>query len=1378
MKKYKNERKSKFYTGNRLGFTLVEAITTLVVLAIVAAVSIPSLVGYIDSSREKIAVQECSTVVEAANALGVEHVLETGVVNYDEVVPLADSSEPGKSVYSSVTKEAILKRAELEDKGEIKNFSFDPNDSHGYTQPAYLVNEEEVVVSAAAEITLAKDIVSPLAVSVEKTTDTEFKEAAGISLTSLEYTASNGIDVVYHNGGYQASSKVDIDFEHHDLEATVKQVLTCEQDEIVLFRCSGCEICDGTNNYSVTAVTAFAPGHNYGALTCVGKDQHEQTCTNVLNRLAKGDKALSEGDDLDLEPQYDDFNNLPRVGVECTDNISGNHFGDINEDVELTEDLERDIPFSLDGVYKSSGDVPAGKYKVTTCSGCGYSEYVMQMPDGLVIIDNDNDNVADKATISKESIESGNPLVFETVSEAVNYINIANKIDNQTIKLLGNVTETEAVNVAGETLTHITITSRSGNRYTWKGVDLHFASKTQADSSITLENIVIDNGNAAQIPVQASYGVTILGNGATIKNVKDCAVELTGGTFEMHDGAVITNCSSSKNSGGAISEDSNGGTINLYGGTIENCSCVGNGGAICVNSETTLNIKGNPVVVNNTATQKGNNIYLESGKTLNVVGDISGAKTIGIESADDVRNQVSGEFGVNNNASYSSGKTIAAFKNDVNDSLHAEVKDGKVIWAEEKKVDRGTGNWYNQPSDEKKDGLISVTGKTRWNKEFDKELTDDYRNKHPGEENTNIYADSPYGSEITINNNTSKYIKRFSVTIQYDYSGFYNDDRSYNFDDLVDYKVSTGSKDIGLTKDEDINDDDYNFDYGYKIDKEKKTVTIFSYDHYTQRAIDYQLRNSQIIAPGVVTSFYVDFGKPLLSDACYYIVDYNIEFIDTWATEVELKCNGDASAIKRIGYNTWDVSSCDANGNVLPNDGNIYPDGTNPIRFYLLAGNQALDSYITIKLFGNDPNLCIYEFQISRRELVANADNEGKIVIEVPALDFGLRIKHSDFDAYNYAKKIRISGAGVSKTVDIDGFKRDTYVTGIIHNKNSRDNITISILSENNMVIATGEIAQEIWKNYTAGNSYEVTVSPTAFVLKLKTFITDSSISAKSAEINIKGADVYTDNKTVNINGGSANILVVPKADKITVNLKANGKTVATKDIEIPQLGTTGSITITNDDIYTGPDIPEPDKDKVNVYVKYNGKFKDDIKEIAFCNYYNTSQPILPPYEIDNNNIIVTDDGFVVANFQLPALWTNPIAVVLKGKYNVNTEMELAKNNIMLQYSDVKNSYGGTLEVEVQSTAMKVNIHYSGNYSEIKQLKFDGAKLPYPWDIINVNPNSNNIGSFFIVTNNNTDINITIGSDVYNGIKGTYTIPWSDIQAHLGDELNVTIEPK
>lgn len=1433
MKKIAFKRKDKRCFGNRSGFTLVEAITTLVILAIVAAVAIPSLVGYIDSSREKIAVDECSTVVEAANALGVEHVLEVGVVNYDTVVPLADSSEAGESVYSSVTKEAILKRAELEDKGEIKNFSFDPKDSDGYSQPAYLVNEEEVVVSAAADITLAKNIVSPLAVSVEKTTDTDFNETTGISLTYLEYTASNGIDVVYHNGGYQASSKVNVDFKNHNLTATVKQVLTCEQDEIVLFECSGCDICDGTNNYSVTAVTAFAPGHNYGALTCVDKDQHEQTCTNVLNRLAEGDKALSVGDTLDLEPQYDIYN-LPRVGEECEPKIiDGEHFGDITKDVEFTKDLERDIPFSLDGVYKSSGDVPAGKYTVKTCSGCGYSEYVTRMPDGLVIIDNNNDNVADKATISKESIESGDPLVFETVSEAVKYLGSASVGNSQVIKLLGNVTETEAVNVAGETLTHITITSRSGNRYTWKGVDLHFASKTQADSSITLENIVIDNGNAAQIPVQASYGVTILGNGATIKNVKDCAVELTGGTFEMHDGAVITKCSSSKNSGGAISASTNGGIINLYGGTIENCSSAENGGAICVNSKTTLNIKGNPVVVNNTASEKGNNIYLESGKTLNVVGDISGTKTIGIESADDVRNQVSGEFGANENTGYLNGKMITAFKNDVNTPLHAEVKDGKIIWAEEKTSGNGTGNWRDPRSDkevwEDQGVEFYVTGSDpSLGTSSDVSCWDYNRGDNLG----------PYRSFVVVKNEGNRYVKRFKFTYRLEYIGTYKTEPvilnwSANWEEL----------------------------YNVTIDQEAKTVTVESSDEYLRRVLDYTQRDTNTLCPPkkdsegklIPTEYCIDisFGTDLLDEGTnFYLENCEVEFVDTWATKFELNYQGDFSYFDYIKLTGMDF--CNEAGEPISTNED-FPKN-NPISFYARVGDGGTPK---VQFYTSGEQNPLFEYQIPRDEVVKNADNEGIVnknipvddieisalkliyngvdkednyqircynnstpsqiyskditsqkdyickvyenllahnsdirielvsrsswkiisstiipydtlmsyrgkILEVtfPTKDFAVKVKFDYPSLQKYAKKLRATGAGVSKTVDV---KEDFLISGILPGNNNED-IKIDILSDNDMIIGTHTLSHDTYNNYNNGRVCEVTASPTAVVLKLKTSITDSSVSAKTAEINIKGANVLLDSKSIDISGGSADILAVPTADRdITVSFKSGGKTIAKKSIEIPYLGEMYNIEITNDDVYTEPNIPEPKPNAVNIRIKFDSKFKDDVE------YIRVEGPVY-------NNFPIGELGLVITNIIYEREdWYPDLTVILYSKDNI----ELGKATV--KADDWKNLIGDTVEIEIKplTNLIKLNIIYRGeDYSRVHCLKVDGAQSPPNWQGVSVSANSNNIGSIYVTINNNSDITISAyEGDIWGTSIAQRTIPWSEIQKHLGDEVDVVIDP-
>lgn len=54
------------------GFTLVEVIVVLVILAIMAAVLIPSLIGYIDKSRENSIVSETRSIVTAVQSLASE----------------------------------------------------------------------------------------------------------------------------------------------------------------------------------------------------------------------------------------------------------------------------------------------------------------------------------------------------------------------------------------------------------------------------------------------------------------------------------------------------------------------------------------------------------------------------------------------------------------------------------------------------------------------------------------------------------------------------------------------------------------------------------------------------------------------------------------------------------------------------------------------------------------------------------------------------------------------------------------------------------------------------------------------------------------------------------------------------------------------------------------------------------------------------------------------------------------------------------------------------------------------------------------------------------------------------------------------------------
>lgn len=63
------------------GFTLVEVIIVLVILAILAAILIPSLVGYIDKANEKASIANCRSFVMAAQTIGSETYGEKGALS-------------------------------------------------------------------------------------------------------------------------------------------------------------------------------------------------------------------------------------------------------------------------------------------------------------------------------------------------------------------------------------------------------------------------------------------------------------------------------------------------------------------------------------------------------------------------------------------------------------------------------------------------------------------------------------------------------------------------------------------------------------------------------------------------------------------------------------------------------------------------------------------------------------------------------------------------------------------------------------------------------------------------------------------------------------------------------------------------------------------------------------------------------------------------------------------------------------------------------------------------------------------------------------------------------------------------------------------------
>lgn len=125
---------------NQKGFTLVEVIVVLVILAIMAAILIPSLVGYIDKARENSIVTETRSAVQAVQTLASEkYAVEKGTstttytigtdIKYDDIEKLTEFKVSDTNLEGTVTGGKITN---LVYKSGGKKCTYDPTATENY----------------------------------------------------------------------------------------------------------------------------------------------------------------------------------------------------------------------------------------------------------------------------------------------------------------------------------------------------------------------------------------------------------------------------------------------------------------------------------------------------------------------------------------------------------------------------------------------------------------------------------------------------------------------------------------------------------------------------------------------------------------------------------------------------------------------------------------------------------------------------------------------------------------------------------------------------------------------------------------------------------------------------------------------------------------------------------------------------------------------------------------------------------------------------------------------------------------------------------------------------------------------------------------------
>ncbi|MDO5477594.1 MAG: hypothetical protein Q4G23_00330 [Clostridia bacterium] len=196
--------------------------------------------------------------------------------------------------------------------------------------------------------------------------------------------------------------------------------------------------------------------------------------------------------------------------------------------------------------------------------------------------------------------------------------------NGETIHLLSDATLEAATNLGTSGGYVIDGTGENGENYT---ITLSGEVAIANEHSGTLTNVNVDMAGY-RFDIKGTTEFT-LGSGTVIKNGGGgdggTAIVRSGATLNIEEGCIIRNSTASAN-GGALHVR---GTVNMSGGSIEDCKSANRGGAVALYEDGVMKISGNATITGNISTAKGvNNVEVRDADSLILADDFTG--TIGI----------------------------------------------------------------------------------------------------------------------------------------------------------------------------------------------------------------------------------------------------------------------------------------------------------------------------------------------------------------------------------------------------------------------------------------------------------------------------------------------------------------------------------------------------------------------------------------------------------------------------------------------------------------------------------------------------------------------------------------------------------------------------